>query len=93
MESRFLIQRLKIEHILFDEVLLKIRGSEVMKVMVVDYTYERRMELIKQDYIEEGIERGRFEQLVELVKDGLIKISDAANRAKMSVEEFELLLK
>ncbi|MCQ2535433.1 MAG: Rpn family recombination-promoting nuclease/putative transposase [Lachnospiraceae bacterium] len=69
------------------------KRPEVMKVMVVDYTYERRMELIKQDYIEEGIERGRFEQLVELVKDGLIKISDAANRAKMSVEEFELLLK
>ena len=33
------------------------------------------------------------QQLVELVKEGLLKVADAARKANMSKEEFKLLLK
>lgn len=52
---------------------------------------------IQQEGIAIGEERGKAEgevigilkTLVELVKDGIITLSDAAKRANMTVEEFE----
>ena len=41
---------------------------------------------------EEGREEGKLQQLIELVKDGLLTINDAARRAKMSEEKFKGLL-
>ena len=36
-----------------------------------------------------GILEGKFESLAELVKDGILDLSEAARRVDMSVEEFE----
>lgn len=43
----------------------------------------------RKDAWDEAWNEGRFLQLIELVKDGLISISDAATRSGMTVEEFE----
>lgn len=70
--------------------------SEVVKGMVLDYTYERRLELAKRDYMEEGRQEGRQEgfvkALVDLVKDGCLDLAEAAKRAKMTEEEFSDLI-
>lgn len=51
--------------------------------------YERGVE----EGIEQGIEQGSLNTLVSLVKDGLLKLSDAAVRANMSEVAFSELLK
>ena len=38
----------------------------------------------------EGEARGILKTLSELVKDGILTLSDAAKRANMTIEEFEL---
>ena len=40
----------------------------------------------------EVIEKYLIQQLVELVKEGLLKVADAARKANMSEEEFRALL-
>lgn len=40
----------------------------------------------------EGKLEGKLEQLLELVKEGLLKVADAARKANMSEEEFRSLL-
>ena len=42
--------------------------------------------------IEKGIEQGRDATLIALVKDGLLDISIAAERANMSIEKFKILM-
>ena len=54
---------------------------------------EKYMAESKAEGRAEGIAEGKREQLVELVKEGLLKIEDAARKADMSEEEFMLLLK
>ena len=41
----------------------------------------------------EGIAEGKNEELVSLVKDGLLELAVAAKRAGMTVEEFEKIMK
>lgn len=52
---------------------------------------------IMEEYLEaskaEGKSIGKLEQLIELVKDGLLKTADAAAKAGMTEQEFALLLK
>lgn len=52
---------------------------------------------IMEEYLEaskaEGKSIGKLEQLIELVKDGLLKTADAAAKAGMTEQEFTLLLK
>ena len=45
-----------------------------------------------EDYAEKKKKEARLEELVALVKDGLLKISDAAKRVSMSEEEFKKLI-
>ena len=40
-----------------------------------------------------GIEKGRADTLISLVHDGLLDIGIAADRANMSAEEFETVMK
>lgn len=47
----------------------------------------------KSEGIAEGKSIGKLEQLIELVKDGLLKAADAAAKAGMTEQEFALLLK
>ena len=71
--------------------------SEVMDVVITEYDEKALMEGFhaegKEEGLAEGIAKGRLEQLVDLVKDGLIKVADAARKSGMSEEEFKLLLK
>lgn len=81
-----------IEQNILKDFLLK-RKSDVVKTMTLDYTYERRLELTKRDYKEEGIKEGKLKQLVDLASEGLLQISVAAEKANMSETEFEKLIK
>ena len=46
-----------------------------------------------QKGIEKGIEQGRIHALIELVNDGVLTIEKAAEKARMSVEEFKNAMK
>ena len=46
-----------------------------------------------QQGIKQGIQQGSQNILIELVKDNIISISEAAKRANMNVDEFSKLLK
>ena len=67
--------------------------DEVMKSMLLDYTWERREELIRaeeyEDGLAEGEKRGMYQMLAKLVKDGTLTIQKAAEEADMSASEFE----
>lgn len=54
---------------------------------------EEYLEASKAEGIAEGKSIGKLEQLIELVKDGLLKAADAAAKAGMTEQEFTLLLK
>ena len=43
----------------------------------------------KEEGRKEGREEGRLETFVELVKDGLLSVKEAARRLNMTVPEFE----
>ena len=51
-----------------------------------------RQEGIEQG-IEQGLEQGRIHALIELVNDGVLTIEKAAEKARMSVEEFKNAMK
>jgi len=42
----------------------------------------------KQEGIKEGIKEGRLQILIDMAKEGILKIEDAAFRCGLSVEEF-----
>ena len=87
------------------EIFFRENKDEVMKSMLLDYTWERREELIRAEEYEDGlaegekrgialgekrgIERGRFQLLAKLVKDGTLTLQKAAEEADMSISEFE----
>ena len=48
---------------------------------------------IYEQGIERGIEQGRYATLVSLVRDGLLNISIAADKANLSIDEFNALMK
>ena len=53
---------------------------------------EQRLEG-REEGREEGIVEGRINMLLDIVKDGLISVVDAAQKAGMSVDEFESIMK
>ena len=71
--------------------------EEVMKNMLLDYTWERREELIRAEEYEDGlvdgekrgIALGELQMLIKLVRDGILSIPKAAEEAGMSATEFE----
>ena len=67
--------------------------DEVMKNMLLDYTWERREELIRAEEYEDGLaigeQLGKFRMLAKLVRDGILSIPKAAEEAGMSAMEFE----
>ena len=71
--------------------------DEVMKNMLLDYTWERREELIRAEEYEDGlvegekrgIALGELQMLIKLVRDGILSIQKAAEEAGMSTMEFE----
>ena len=71
--------------------------DEVMKNMLLDYTWERREELIRAEEYEDGlvdgekrgIAFGELQMLIKLVRDGILSIQKAAEEAGISATEFE----
>ena len=79
--------------------------DEVMKNMLLDYTWERREELIRAEEYEDGLAEGKkrglalgeqrgialgeLQMLIKLVRDGILSIQKAAEEAGMSTMEFE----
>ena len=59
--------------------------KSVMGGKILDYEAKR----ILNRGIEQGISKGKFEMLDEMVRDGVISVSDAAKRLGISVKEFQ----
>ena len=56
---------------------------------------ERRLNTmcnISELVLEEGLQQGTIKTLIDLVKDGLLDIEIAAERANLTVEEFKVLM-
>ena len=74
--------------------------SEVTKVMQLDYTFERQLELEREaassQAWQQGLERGRTEgrlqgrlqEIISFVQDGDISIERGAQKAGMSMDAF-----
>ena len=87
------------------EVFFRENRDEVMKNMLLDYTWERREELIRAEEYEDGLAEGEkrgltlgeqrgialgeLQMLIKLVRDGILSIQKAAEEAGMSTTEFE----
>lgn len=67
-------------------------GVGIMCKIMEEYLEASKAEGIAEG-IAEGKSIGKLEQLIELVKDGLLKAADAAAKAGMTEQEFALLLK
>ena len=50
---------------------------------------KRGLEQGREQGLEQGREEGEFKNMLELVRDGVLTMEDAAARKHMSVEEFE----
>ena len=93
------IDRCIMENVLRD--FLKEHRSEVVKVTQLDYTFDRQIELEREDAkregIEQGIERGiglgieqgRMDEVYSSVQEGDYGIERGAKKLNMSVIEFE----
>ena len=72
------------------------RKDEVRKNMTLDMTFEAREKMIRRDEFaagkDKGIVEGRLLEIISLVKDGLLPMDIAANRAGMTVVEFEKVM-
>ena len=68
------------------------RREEVLRMEVLDFTFERRMELEARDSREEGREEGREEErkrvFFTLVSEGDISVARGAEKLQLSVQEF-----
>ena len=77
---------------------LKHYGSEVVNMLFEEYDAERALEIKGQEEYEkgkaegeaDGEKKGKRRTLLELVKDGLLTITQAAEQANMTVEDFEI---
>ena len=65
---------------------------ELMKEEIEEELKKNREQAIQQG-LEQGLEQGRINQLIDLVKQNLLSIETAAQYAKMTVDEFQIVLK
>ena len=76
---------------------MKEHRSEVVKVTQLDYTFDRQIELEREDAKREGIEhgiglgieQGRMDEVYSSVQEGDYGIERGAKKLNMSVIEFE----
>ncbi len=68
-------------------------GEELLKVLTADeiklVKEMMTMTLLGQMLMEDGIEKGEFKTMKELVQDGILTLEAAAARKQMTTEEFE----
>ena len=68
---------------------------ELMKEEIEEELKKNREQAIQQGLqqgLEQGLEQGRINQLIDLVKQNLLSIETAAQCAKMTVDEFQIVL-
>ena len=65
---------------------------ELMKEEIEEELKKNREQAIQQG-LEQGLEQGRINQLIDLVKQNFLSIETAAQCAKMTVDEFQIVLK
>ena len=65
---------------------------ELMKEEIEEELKKNREQAIQQG-LQQGLEQGRINQLIDLVKQNLLSIETAAQCAKMTVDEFQIILK
>ena len=65
---------------------------ELMKEEIEEELKKNREQAIQQG-LEQGLEQGRINQLIDLVKQNLLSIETAAQCAKMTVDEFQIVMK
>ena len=60
---------------------------------ITEYDEERTLNEIKEEWLAEGmslgLSQGKLLTLIELVKEGMLTLVDAAGKAGMTVSEFE----
>ena len=69
---------------------------ELMKEEIEEELKKNREQAIQQGLqqgLEQGLEQGRINQLIDLVKQNLLSIETAAQCAKMTVDEFQIVMK
>ena len=65
--------------------------SEVTKVMQLDYTFERQLELEREaanEATDRAWQQGRLQEIISFVQDGDISIERGAQKAGMSMDAF-----
>ena len=62
-------------------------------MLLTEYNEVEQMELFKEDGRREGRAEGTLQTLIDLVKDGILTIKEAAARAKMSEDAFSAKMK
>ena len=100
-----LLQYMKETNIENPEIIVKDKRILELDTIVTEVKQSEEWEAIKMNILEIGIAKGKEEglkeglkeglmrTLIELVKDNLLSVKEAAKRADMSQEEFEKLLK
>ena len=74
----------------FEETINDLKGKENINMCeVLDRVEARGIE----KGIEQGIKRGTINTLISLVKDGILSIDEASERAGVSVEDFKKYIK
>ena len=69
---------------------------ELMKEEIEEELKKNREQAIQQGLqqgLEQGLEQGRINQLIDLVKQNFLSIETAAQCAKMTVDEFQIVMK
>ena len=66
--------------------------SEVTKVMQLDYTFERQIELEREAARSKAWEQGRLQEIIDFVQDGDISVERGAQKAGMTVDEFKKVM-
>ena len=64
---------------------------ELMKEEIEEELKKKREQGLQQG-LQQGLEQGRINQLIDLVKQNLLSIETAAQCAKMTVDEFQIVL-
>ena len=59
---------------------------------ILEYHFKGKLEAGWQQGLEQGIETGKINTLLSLVRDGLLSAEEAAKRTDMTVEEIQNLL-
>lgn len=66
--------------------------AEVIDMCLTEYNEEETMELFRQAAMEKGIEKGKLDILIDLVRDGLLSKEQAAERLKIDIAQLEQLI-